>query len=101
MSEQGDDTSMSGSSWDEVQQRRDAQQRRSAELGPAEREALRKLHHMHCPKCGSDLDEIMFRGVRVDKCFGCGGVWLDDGELEELSAKPGFFEALRSFFSGE
>ena len=56
---------------------------------------------MHCPKCGSALDEIMFRGVRVDKCFACGGVWLDDGELEELSAKPGFFEALKHFFSGE
>ena len=101
MSERDEEGSRSGSSWDEVQLRRDAKRRRYAELGPAEREALKKLHHMHCPKCGSALDEITFRGVRVDKCFACGGVWLDDGELEELSAKPGFFEALKHFLLGE
>jgi hypothetical protein len=96
-----DESGESGSSWDEVQARRDAHRRRYGEMGPAERDALRKLHHMHCPKCGAELDEITFRAVRVDKCFACGGVWLDDGELEELSAKPGFFEALKHFFSGE
>ncbi|MBK6916071.1 MAG: zf-TFIIB domain-containing protein [Deltaproteobacteria bacterium] len=55
---------------------------------------------MHCPKCGMELSEITFRGVKVDKCFACGGVWLDDGELEELAGKPGFFEALRRLFAG-
>ncbi|MCH9683390.1 MAG: zf-TFIIB domain-containing protein [Deltaproteobacteria bacterium] len=54
---------------------------------------------MRCPKCGMPLDEITFRGVKVDKCFGCGGVYLDDGELEELAGKPGWFEAMRYFFS--
>jgi uncharacterized protein len=101
VSERDEDPGVSGSSWDEVQARREANRLRHAELGPAEREAQRKLHFMCCPKCGSQLDEITFRGVRVDKCFTCGGVWLDDGELEELAGKPGFFEALRRFFSGE
>jgi hypothetical protein len=85
--------------WDELQARRDAHHRRNAELGPAERAQLRALHFMHCPKCGMTLEEITFRGVRVDKCFGCGGVYLDDGELEELAGQPGFFEALRRMFS--
>lgn len=85
--------------WDELQARREAHQRRNAELGPAERAQLRTLHFMCCPKCGMSLEEITFRGVRVDKCFGCGGVYLDDGELEELAGQPGFFEALRRMFS--
>lgn len=63
-----------------------------------EREAQRKLHWMHCCKCGAQMDEIVFRGVRVDKCLRCGGVYLDDGELEQLVGKPGWVEALRSFF---
>lgn len=86
-------------SWDEMQSRREAHQRRFAELDPGERAALRKLHFMHCPKCGLKLEEITFRGVRVDKCFACGGVFLDDGELEDLAGQPGFFEALRRLFS--
>jgi hypothetical protein len=86
-------------SWDEMQARREAHQRRFAELAPEERASLRKLHFMHCPTCGLKLEEITFRGVRVDKCFACGGVFLDDGELEELAGQPGFFEALRRMFS--
>ena len=86
-------------SWDEMQARREAHQRRFAELDADERAALRKLHLMHCPKCGLKLEEITFRGVRVDKCFACGGVYLDDGELEELAGQPGFLEALRRMFS--
>ncbi len=87
------------SSWDMIQARREAHRRRVSELDPKERAELRALHFMCCPKCGVEIEEIMFRGVRVDKCFGCGGVWLDDGELEELAGKPGWFEALRSLFS--
>jgi len=101
VSDRDNDPETSGSSWDEVQARREAHRLRRAQLPAGEREAQRRLHFMHCPKCGADLDEITFRGVRVDKCFACGGVWLDDGELEELAGKPGFFEALRNFFSGQ
>lgn len=86
-------------SWDDVQARREAHRRRTLELDDTARAALRQLHYMHCPKCGVDLEEIVFRGVRIDKCFGCGGVFLDDGELEELAGKPGFFEALRNLLS--
>lgn len=86
------------SSWDMIQARREAHRRRFATLDANGREELRRTHFMHCPKCGMEIEEITFRGVRVDKCFGCGGVWLDDGELEELAGKPGWFEALRSLF---
>ncbi len=53
---------------------------------------------MCCCKCGTQMDEIVFRGVRVDKCLKCGGVYLDDGELEQLVGKPGWIEELRKFF---
>lgn len=52
-----------------------------------EREARRKLHFMHCPKCGASLEEVSFRGVSVDRCGECRGVWLDAGELETLAGE--------------
>ncbi len=82
----------------ELSQRRADYERDQGELSERERKALKDLHWMHCPKCGSSLTEITFRGVKVDKCFGCGGVYLDDGELEQLAGKPGWFEAMRLYF---
>ncbi|MBK9795748.1 MAG: zf-TFIIB domain-containing protein [Holophagaceae bacterium] len=51
---------------------------------------------MHCPKCGSTLQEIEYRGVRIDQCPGCQGVFLDAGELEQVAQKEpgGFFGTL-------
>ncbi len=84
---------------EELARRRANRERDTQELTVQQRESLRAKHWMRCPKCGMPLDEITFRGVKVDKCFGCGGVYLDDGELEELAGKPGWFEAMRYFFS--
>jgi hypothetical protein len=84
---------------EEIQERRAKQLRITQELDEDERAALKQLHWMRCPKCGSELDEIIFRGVKIDKCFPCGGVYLDDGELEQLAGKPGWFDALRYLFS--
>ena len=50
-----------------------------------ERERLKALHWMRCPKCGSELHEVSFRDVSIDRCEDCGGVFLDRGELEQLS----------------
>jgi hypothetical protein len=49
------------------------------------KEELKKLHWMHCPKCGMDLHTITFHNVEIDRCFGCGGHFLDAGELEKLA----------------
>ena len=83
----------------DLQRRRAERDRHRTALADEERDRLRALHWMHCPKCGCELDEITFRGVKVDKCLACGGVFLDDGELEQLAGKPGWFEAMRYFFS--
>lgn len=39
-----------------------------------------------CPNCSSAMTEISRRGVFVDVCPNCRGVWLDGGELEKLLA---------------
>jgi hypothetical protein len=83
----------------ELERRRHERSRDRTRVPDDERDRLRRLHWMHCPKCGSELDEITFRGVKVDKCLAGGGVFLDDGELEQLAGKPGWFEAMRYFFS--
>jgi hypothetical protein len=68
---------------------------REAAMQQEERERERELHLMKCPKCGMQLEEIAFGDVNVDKCFSCGGMWLDAGELESLQKKePGFLSRL-------
>src|SRR5262249_32654029 len=77
----------------EIQIARDAALKRKlfsekvSAMSVAEKQRLRELHFMRCPKCGLELEEIVLRGVRIDKCFGCGGLWLDAGELEELTQR--------------
>src|SRR6476620_591959 len=39
-----------------------------------------------CPKCASDLRSYERNRVLVDQCTGCGGLFLDRGELEKLVA---------------
>lgn len=44
-----------------------------------------KAHWMKCPKCGSQLAEVNYDGVMIDRCTECMGIWLDKGELELLT----------------
>lgn len=55
-----------------------------------EREAkhsVKEACHMRCPKCGEPLKERSFQKILIDQCTGCGGIWLDAGELEEVAGK--------------
>jgi Zn-finger nucleic acid-binding protein len=54
------------------------------------------------PKCGMEIIGVNYKGLKVDKCFECGGVWLDAGELEAVSKmdKPSF-DKLFSVFKKE
>lgn len=83
---------------EDLARQREAVQVRQSQISSDEREEQRRLHWMHCPKCGSELAEVQFRAVKVDKCFSCNGVFLDDGELEQLTGKPGWFESMLRFF---
>jgi hypothetical protein len=97
------------SSEEEYFVREDAEKKRKLALqakkdkAAAELKALKDLHFMHCPKCGMQMHEIKFRGVDVDVCFSCNGVFLDQGELEHLE-KPeskGLMSAILNWFKPE
>jgi Zn-finger nucleic acid-binding protein len=78
---------------DEYFVREDAEKKRKLaiqakkEKKEAELKELKALHHMHCPKCGLELHEVKFKGVTVDVCFSCAGVFLDKSDLEHISQK--------------
>jgi PAT family beta-lactamase induction signal transducer AmpG len=42
---------------------------------------------MRCPKCRSDMQQIVIDGMEVDRCSACHGLWFDDGELSMLRNK--------------
>ena len=42
---------------------------------------------VHCPKCDGTLVELTHEDVRIDRCNKCNGVWLDAGELEQLTGQ--------------
>jgi uncharacterized protein len=67
--------------------------RQDAELLMKEREirakaalaAERRSHVGRCPHCGATLERIELHGVQVERCPEDGGMWLEAGELEQLS----------------
>ncbi|WP_267384457.1 zf-TFIIB domain-containing protein [Cyanobacterium sp. uoEpiScrs1] len=37
-----------------------------------------------CPKCGGNLEKIIYEETEVDRCCQCLGIWLDSLEAEQL-----------------
>ena len=54
------------------------------------------ISSMKCPRCDGSLMESKFEEVSIDTCDKCGGVWLDSGELEQVTRreKGGWFSRL-------
>jgi len=69
----------------EFEKRKKAEEEKQRQLAEEEKRRLKELHYMRCPKCGMGLIEIDYRGIRIDKCSACEGIWLDAGELEAVS----------------
>ena len=42
---------------------------------------------MRCPKCRSDMEQVMIDDTEVDRCLSCHGLWFDAGELGKLRSK--------------
>jgi hypothetical protein len=70
--------------WD---RRKQVEQEKANRLAKEEREHLKKLHFMKCPKCGMEMISLDFKGVVVDRCTGCEGLYLDKGELDAILKK--------------
>jgi hypothetical protein len=49
-----------------------------------EKQRLKEIHYMKCPKCGMQLVEIDYKDVKIDQCSECNGIWLDANELEQI-----------------
>jgi len=85
---------------EDAEKKRKLAQQVKKETEAAEQARLKQLHWMRCPKCGMQMHEVKMRGVDVDVCFACSGVFLDKGELEHLE-KPeqsGVMSAILNWF---
>lgn len=69
----------------ELERLKKSEEEKQKKLQQHERQRLQELHYMRCPKCGMELIEIDYKGIKIDRCSECDGVWLDAGELESIS----------------
>jgi hypothetical protein len=58
-----------------------------AQMKVAEEAKAAGASSMQCPRCDGSLKESRFEDVSIDTCDKCGGVWLDSGELQQLTRK--------------
>jgi ribosomal protein L37AE/L43A len=72
---------------EEIEKKRKLALQQAEEMAVKQREELKQLHHMKCPKCGMDLQTLTKGKVEIDTCFNCQGVWLDAGELDQVLAQ--------------
>lgn len=84
----------------ELERRKKWAAEQSAKMAVEEKERLKQLHFMKCPKCGMDLTTIEFQGISVDKCPNCNGTFFDAGEVEQLlePKNSGLFGKVMSVF---
>jgi uncharacterized protein with PIN domain len=68
-----------------IERKRREAEAAQASMAVEEKQRVKDVHFMRCPKCGQPLYEIDYKGVKIDRCPGCSGVWLDAGELEQVS----------------
>ena len=50
-----------------------------------ERERLRELHWLRCAKCGMQMETVMYAGLQMERCFHCGGTYMDQPEIEKIA----------------
>ena len=62
----------------------DLMKERRAQLDAERLKQERNSHYNKCPKCGGDLKEREYHGVKIDQCEDCQGIWLDEGELKMI-----------------
>jgi hypothetical protein len=69
----------------EFARKKKIEEEKHKKLGDEGKRRLKELHYMRCPKCGMELIEIDYKGIKIDECSECEGIWLDAGELETVS----------------
>ncbi|OPY85742.1 MAG: hypothetical protein A4E71_01942 [Smithella sp. PtaU1.Bin162] len=69
----------------EYERKRKQEEKNHKLMQQAEKDRRQKLHYMRCPKCGMELIEINYKNTKIDKCSECHGIWMDQGELEQIT----------------
>lgn len=69
---------------EDIEKKRKLALQQAQSLAAQQKEELKKLHWMKCPKCGMDLHAVKHGDVEMETCFNCHGIFLDSGELERL-----------------
>ncbi len=83
----------------EFERRRQALAEQESRAGEEERLRVLAVARERCPKCGAPLVAVPYRGIELDKCSRCQGVWLDFGELEQVAAEDtGFLGRVKRIF---
>lgn len=68
-------------------------QKALAVQGEREREAALKVRR--CPECRIALAPQQLRGLQIERCNACNGVWLEESKLERLlEPEPGLVQRL-------
>jgi hypothetical protein len=84
----------------EFERRRKVLDERESQAAEEERQRILAVARGRCPKCGAELVPVPYRGIELDKCSRCQGVWLDFGELDQVVAEDkGFLGSVRKIFS--
>jgi RNA polymerase-binding transcription factor DksA len=76
------------------------------DMASDEAKRLRHLHHGHCPGCGQQMHEVKLRGVPVEVCFSCNGIFLQHGQIEAFQrqineGRRGVVAAILNWFQPE
>jgi Zn-finger nucleic acid-binding protein len=66
-----------------AQRDRELIEKLKAQLHKVEKNA----NELRCPKCRGLLETYTFQGFVSERCQKCGGIWLDNGELEGIIKK--------------
>lgn len=78
------------------QKQQTEEERYFAEQSRQQIEKLRTAHAQSaasgkaiCPRCGSGLEIRQMKGVEIDACPKGHGLWLDQGEIEQITKREG------------
>ena len=66
-----------------LQRDRELIEKLKAQLQKVEKES----NELRCPKCRGLLETYSFQEFVLDRCQNCGGIWLNNGELEGIVKK--------------
>ncbi len=91
---------------EEAETKRKLAQKVKHDMAADEARRLRDLHHGHCPGCGQQMHEVKLRGVPVDVCFACNGIFLEHTEIEAFQrqineGRRGVVAAILNWFRPE